>query len=255
MSEDLDFSKLKVAELKAELKKRGLSVEGKKTELLERLQINAGDSALLDDTHDDLLDDDVLSEDDVLNDAPADTPPETKVGQKRPSDISDDDSKRHPKKIILNRKIVSEAPVVEEEKEKPVVSKPADESSSQPELTEGKILKLSTLTEKERLERRAARFGQTVEATKNGRFEALATNKISGAPATDLAVLKKRAERFGQVAPILEKVELEERKKKRLERFGGNSQTIGDDSIKKVASNSSSTDKKAQRAERFKTAA
>lgn len=55
------FATFQVTELKQELKKRGLSVDGKKSDLIERLQTSIGDSALLDDTHDDLLDDDDLS--------------------------------------------------------------------------------------------------------------------------------------------------------------------------------------------------
>lgn len=47
--------------MKLELKKRGLSTDGKKNDLIERLQTSIGDSALLDDTHDDLLDDEDLS--------------------------------------------------------------------------------------------------------------------------------------------------------------------------------------------------
>ena len=50
--------------MKKELKTRGLSCEGKKNELVERLQLAVGDAALLDDAatdHDDILDEDVLS--------------------------------------------------------------------------------------------------------------------------------------------------------------------------------------------------
>lgn len=42
--EEEDFSKLNVAQLKSELKARGLSTSGKKTDLLARLQESGGDA-------------------------------------------------------------------------------------------------------------------------------------------------------------------------------------------------------------------
>lgn len=59
-ADTMDFSKLKVADLKKELKNRGLSTVGNKNELQERLQLAALESSVLDPNVSDLLDEDVL---------------------------------------------------------------------------------------------------------------------------------------------------------------------------------------------------
>lgn len=58
----MDYSKLKVADLKKELKNRGLSTVGNKTELQERLQLATLEEteSVLDPNVSDLLDEDVL---------------------------------------------------------------------------------------------------------------------------------------------------------------------------------------------------
>ncbi|EEB19067.1 Nuclear protein Hcc-1, putative [Pediculus humanus corporis] len=64
---DLDFNKWKVADLRKELKTRGLNVDGKKSELVERLQQAIGESSLLDENvndQDEILDEDVVLTDD-----------------------------------------------------------------------------------------------------------------------------------------------------------------------------------------------
>lgn len=58
----MDFSKLKVADLKKELKNRGLSTVGNKNELQERLQMASLETdAALDPNISELLDEDVLN--------------------------------------------------------------------------------------------------------------------------------------------------------------------------------------------------
>lgn len=121
-------------------------------------------------------------------------------------------------------------------------------------------VKLSQLSEKERLEMRAKKFGQvTAEATPQ-------TNTTKGAvaavaAATDLSSdqmekLKKRAERFGVVSPTIAKLDESEKLLKRKERFGleAGAATATAATTNTTATNDVWAEKKRQRLERFKTA-
>ena len=83
------------------------------------------------------------------------------------------------------------------------------------------------MSDAERAAARAARFGASLDvassAKKQARAERFGTGsgKIGAAPTADLETLKKRAERFGQSsATVMKKAELDEKIKKRQERFG-----------------------------------
>ncbi|KAG8233689.1 hypothetical protein J437_LFUL014046 [Ladona fulva] len=255
----VDLGKLKVADLKKELKNRGLLTTGNKTELLERLQLALhgegtlgmeSDSVVVD--AEEMLDeDDVLADDseEVLDSEILKTPtsaesPQIPLKRNSVEDLSKDDKQRA-KKIVLNRTVV------------PTVGKENQETVEKPEK---KIIKLSQMTTKERLELRAQKFGgmanlseDAKKAARAERFGIVSTSTVTTAKKTpsvtipkdsdvlmkraarfgisasgtsgkgaDVDILKKRAERFGQsVSSALEKVDQEERLRKRKERFGG----------------------------------
>ncbi|KAK3908009.1 SAP domain-containing ribonucleoprotein [Frankliniella fusca] len=324
MSDSLkDISKLKVADLKRELKVRGLSTVGNKQELQDRLQLVLQDdsSLLLDDTG--TVDtEDILNEDDVLadeDDSNTNTAPDegsaslkrqldeeldeeivTSTPEEKGSIPQSPDNGPPAKKITLNRKTISHNAT-------PVPSEKSDGGIKKDDKDEGdkKVVKLSEISMKERLALRAAKFGAptTVEAKKEARAarfgepssadakkearaarfgsSASSVTSAGNVPEVNVDLLKKRAERFGvQAGSKIEQVEMEERKKRRLERFGGTttstSTTNGSSKVitskpdqaavptkpgrvpitapaSSVSSKGSLDDKKKMRAERFKT--
>ncbi|XP_022911545.1 SAP domain-containing ribonucleoprotein [Onthophagus taurus] len=244
----LDISKMKVPDLKRELKLRGLSATGNKTELLERLKNSM--KSKLDDTVGESVDD---LEEDLLNDdddasmghldgsesgiTDIDGSMDISMNQKgkRKSDEVQGIAKPA-KKVILNRtSSVSEA--VQEDTKSLIDSKEKED--------EKKVVKLSELSAKDRLEMRAKKFGVELSdnAKKIARAERFGGSEKISAPTNSLTtdVLKQRAERFG-LAPTatIQNLNNEERKKKRQERFGS------------AANGSSQNDKLQQRLERFK---
>lgn len=223
-----ELSKMKVADLKIELKQRSLPTTGNKNELVERLQLAIqGDSALsLDETNDEILDDDAVLEDEEIEELSS-KPDSQDIGEKRKLPI-DDTAPVAAKKIILNRNSHIEEFKIDEVKKNDENSKDGSESSQ----SDKKIIKLSELGVKERLEMRAKKFGVTLNDTakkeaRSARFNLNnKTNEKSAASIktpvnTSYEVLKKRAERFGtNVSTVMEKVELEEKIQKRKARFG-----------------------------------
>lgn len=238
---------------------------------------------------DDVLNDDDLDEDEEKSlldsnheDSVLKTPPESKSSDSSPDTVST-------KKVILKRKLnitgPSETPVASTESSTPtddsilspskiakvaitapsandtttsssvtvinsIVSSTADENE---EGTEKKVVKLSALTAKERLELRAKKFGVPIapESAKLARSERFGTTAITGpasSPATSVVtpagknnsantikankepatvdLLKKRAERFGgSVSKEMTKIENTEKLQKRNERFGATKTT------------------------------
>ncbi|KAG5885378.1 hypothetical protein JTB14_023765 [Gonioctena quinquepunctata] len=250
-----DFSKLKVPDLKKELKLRGLSTSGNKNELIERLQKaqksnDVVGSESVDDLEEDLLNDDddehldasesVISEND-LDESP-------KATKRKADETSEnEDTKPVPhKKVILNRHNTLPEVVQPSETQAPE-AKPAEPQE------EKKVIKFSQLTAKERLEMRAKKFGVTAlsqDALKVIRSERFGSNNTSAASITSASVntsvdvLKQRALRFGSsVSKVMTGMENDEKLEKRKARFGNSS-----------ASNGASTDsdKAKLRLERFK---
>lgn len=220
-----ELSKMKVADLKIELKQRGLPTTGNKNELVERLQLAIhGDSALsLDETTEEILDEDAVLGDEEIEELSS-KPDSQEVSEKRKLST---ESNVSAKKIVLNRK-----PVIEEIKNEQSEKIEADtKAASDTAPPEKKIIKLSELGIKERLEMRAKKFGLPLsEAAKkearSARFSVNNQNNKSAASVktpvhTTYEVLKKRAERFGtSVSSLMEKAELEARIEKRKARFG-----------------------------------
>lgn len=175
------------------------------------------------------------------------------------------------KKISLKRNISVTVPIIES---KPVAATEAvaDNPADEPEK---KVIKISELTAKDRLELRAKKFagGEAPAATgaapqdrlqaRAARFGITApTEKTTEAPKTavtssvSLEVLKKRAERFGTVlVPELKKSEWQEKALKRQERFGGSDKVpITGPAVETTASTEMS-EKALKRLERFKQTA
>ncbi|XP_076753997.1 SAP domain-containing ribonucleoprotein isoform X2 [Xylocopa sonorina] len=218
-----ELSKMKVTDLRMELKQRDLPTTGNKHELIERLQLAIHESALsLDETTEEILDEDAVLGDEEIEELSS-KPDSQEINDKR--ELSTE-SNISAKKIVLNRK-----PVIEEIKNEQTVKIEADTKTIESVPLERKIIKLSELGTKERLEMRAKKFGLPLsEAAKkearSARFSINNQNNRSAASVktpvhTTYEVLKKRAERFGtSVSTLMEKAELEARIEKRKARFG-----------------------------------
>merc|ERR1712059_109289 len=270
MAEETDYSKMKIADLKSELKSKGLPVTGNKQDLIDRLKAS-GDIDL--DDNDDLLDQD----DSMTAEAIKEAEKELNVSSKTP-------------KINRSVNITSPDPTTEEN---------GDNKDTDPTSPEGKendavtantengdkenVVAAVVSPEKEkegatvedRIKARAERFGiQTPEsddAKKNARANRFGDmvssgesqgKKIGEVPGADLDTLKKRAERFGTASStVMKKAELSEAIKRRQERFGVISKDEPKAKIKSVnlpgviGGNSVVLDEKMKaRAERFKIA-
>ncbi|XP_030767970.1 SAP domain-containing ribonucleoprotein [Sitophilus oryzae] len=265
-SSALDISKLKVPDLKKELKNRGLSTTGNKNDLVERLQAairSPTNPELIDEIEEDLLneedDDEHLDErDSIINELDNNLDDSPKA-QKRKLDGTD---KSHidgpPKKVILKRNnsdtLTSKA-VTANEKNNEVQE---DTTPNGQQIEDKKVIKFSELSAKERLEMRAKKFGVTAlsdDAKKIVRAERFGANPTdfsassikSGNKEADVDVLKQRAARFGvSVSSVMSDLEKQEKMEKRKQRFGvitaTSNNTIKDSEAAKIA-----------RLERFKT--
>ncbi|XP_052224418.1 SAP domain-containing ribonucleoprotein-like isoform X1 [Dreissena polymorpha] len=220
-----DFTKMKVADLKKLCKERGLAASGSKAELVERLRAPVATEAASLDSELDFIDEHLLDSDSVLEES---------------IDLKE---KPKPEKVEVKKKPETKAPVSPpgESETKPVVAKIS-----------------SSLTPAEKIKQRAERFGVVNEDMKKQlRAERFGASDASGKGASggNVDVLKKRAERFGQVtASTLSKTEEEERIRKRKERFGEiTSATNNAPKIAKISFNASAGDKDKlkKRAERF----
>lgn len=142
-----------------------------------------------------------------------------------------------PKKVSLKRNISVTVPIIEI----PAEEKKSETSEDEPDK---KVVKISTMTELDRLEMRAKKFAGAAGSTaavvstpitsegakeklqaRAARFGIVAPEEKTAAAtvtsSVSLDVLKKRAERFGTVlVPELKNSEIQEKIQKRQERFG-----------------------------------
>jgi len=209
----VEYNTWKVADLKAELKSKGLPVSGNKQDLIERLQ-----NSLLDEG-DDLLDqDDSMTAEAILK-----AEEELKVTKTTPAAAP---------------KINRDGPTVGVTEESSAVTKTEPKAAGKenaPDNTSPTKVSVVTLPDQneEKLKARAERFGgfQSDEAKKAARAARFGVSdgtagkggnkKLGGAPSVDADTLKKRAERFGgSVSSSLKNLEAQEAIKRRQERFG-----------------------------------
>uniref|UniRef100_A0A6P7H4J7 SAP domain-containing ribonucleoprotein n=1 Tax=Diabrotica virgifera virgifera TaxID=50390 RepID=A0A6P7H4J7_DIAVI len=258
-----DLSKLKVPDLKKELKQRGLSTTGNKNELIERLQnaVKSNEtinSECVDDLEEDLLNDEDddhedASESVILDNELDEGLPSLPVKRKADETSATETIPEPPKKVVLKRISSSELDTEEEKSEPEKVD--AEFKPEEDKHEDKKVIKLSELTTKERLEMRAKKFGVIVnspDAKKAARAERFGTSNASADSITSsqvntkLDVLKQRAARFGvSVSSAMSNLENKEKLEKRKQRFG--SDTEG-----KSSNGVSESDKAKLRLERFK---
>lgn len=189
---------------------------------------------------------------------------------KSPSEKSTSPEVVPPKKISLKRNISIVVPVIETKPEE-VKAEGSEGSAEEPDK---KVVKISQLTAKDRLELRAKKFAgsQATPASTEAANERLSAraarfgitpptekttdSKPSVTSSTSLEVLKKRAERFGAViVPELKQSENQEKLQKRQERFGLAEKVAITAPTSSSGSDSEYKEKALKRLERFKQAA
>lgn len=200
-----DYASMKIAELKKELKAKGLPVSGKKEELIERLEATV-DTALLDENDDDLDQDDEQMTEEAIKEAEKElqdpdvslTEPEPEKAA-APEDSSDDKENTQAEETV--KKVTSPA------------ADPAELIKARAERFGG------FQSDEAKIAARAARFADMFPAKEAE--AAKGSTKIGAAPPPDLDQLKKRAERFGTaVSPLVKQAEVSDAIKRRQERFG-----------------------------------
>ncbi|XP_023953774.2 SAP domain-containing ribonucleoprotein [Bicyclus anynana] len=255
----IDVSKMKVPDIRKELRSRGLPYTGDKADIVSRLQAAMSqeeheehgdlDSDELD--SDGVLEDDDKSQNDILDDAAVDTLNEELAleegsPQKQPLDDKPqrtlkrkittetkvpENKEAGTKKIVLNRTTSVTSNLVKSEAKKEITPPEADEIVK---TSNNKIKITADIDPKTRLEMRAKRFGLPVKLTDEQRKEArkqrfnqrttTGTNTLdntnTGNVSDNLDKFKKRAERFGQsVSAIMTDIENKEKLEKRKAKF------------------------------------
>lgn len=252
-----EISKMKVVDLRKELKSRGLSCAGDKAELVARLQAamsqdDHGDITLDSDEIDSdgvLEDEDDKSQTDILDDTAVDSinedlalaeqlPPQKSLEETKPTktlkrkittEVQEKGAQKEcaSKKIVLNRATsVTSTPAV-------TVASEAENISAEAKPSDNKIKLTGDIDPKTRLEMRAKRFGLPIKMSDNERKEARKQRFNQNSASTDIKPhntgtltenvekLKKRAERFGQsVSKIMTDIEKKEKLEQRKAKFG-----------------------------------
>lgn len=238
-----DISKMKVVDLRKELKSRGLSYAGDKAELVARLQ-----GAISQDEHGDinldsdeidsdevLEDEDDKSQNDILDDTAVDTLNEELALEESSPEKQSVDPKPH---RVLKRKMTSEIP-------KPAENKEAGAKKIILNRTSISVSNNTTNASKPPEEEK-----KDTESADNTTSDRTVTGKIKITADTDPKTrLEMRAKRFG--LPV--KMTDEQRKEARKQRFNQNSVSTSDSSISvsNTGSLTDNLDKLKKRAERF----
>lgn len=165
------------------------------------------------------------------------------------------------KKVSLKRNISIPIPIIDSKANN---DETPESAAAEPEK---KVVKLAVLTEMERLELRAKKFGGSAATAtpasttnvgsqdkKDARAARFGVSAAASAAPSD-EILKKRAERFGAISGEVKKVELNEKLQKRKERFGGATAAAASEEKVTPAVTSEYAEKARLRLERFKTTA
>ncbi|KAL8611938.1 hypothetical protein ACOMHN_034067 [Nucella lapillus] len=229
-----DLKKMKVNDLKKELKDRGLPVSGTKDVLMERLNAAQSGAPI------------PAEESTAPVPAPADDPDSVEksidqlVGDTAPAKPVEEAPKAEAAVVPAKENIPKE----DSEKIKKVLP-PKDLSET--DKLKARAEKFGAVSETAKKEKRAERFG--IQAS-----SAVTTGSIgtSDTDVADVGKLKKRAERFGEVVSnSLRKAYEDERKRKRLERFGTTAASSTEVKNVKLNSTDSDLEKLKARAEKF----
>jgi len=191
---DTDYASMKIIDLKKALKSKGLPVSGNKQELIERLEAADG-TALLDENDDELDQVDEQMTEEAIKEAEKQLEVQGEPASQQNISLTEEDKENTTDKS---------------EKVTPVVE-PEDKIKARAERFGG------FQSDEAKKAARAARFADMLSGVKdNG-----TSKKIGSAPAPDLEILKKRAERFGSaVSPLVKEAEVNDAIKRRQERFG-----------------------------------
>jgi len=277
---DFDPATMKVADLKRELKLRGLAVTGKKEELIERLQLAimpADDTSMNvgpGDEDDDLLaqanallEDDPVASTEKLQNKDGDLA-KKKVAIKRDSiQAPSESSNSNLGKPEANQK---QTPASDQKTVNPhtVSSGTNDSKQNANDNQANKTLSSEkALSDIEKAKSRAERFGVVApssvdekKAARAARFGISNTTsniskKIGESPSVDLETLKRRAERFGQSSSTtMQKLELQQKIKDRESRFGKVENSVAEPKRARITAPNENLlidEKMKKRAERF----
>lgn len=252
-----DINKMKVVDLRKELKTRGLAATGDKAELIARLQAAMAQASDSNDEHGDinldsdidsdgvLEDEDDKSQGDILDDAAVDTlneelalaeqpmKPETKpqrilkrkITASDTSKVKSDDDKSDDKtgdKEPSTKKIVLNR-TISISSSKPIEEK-ADDKTTETPAESNKVKITADIDSKSKLESRAKRFGLPVQMSDAERKEARMKRFGQGSADSTTSILSVPT---GSLTENLDKL------KKRAERFGQSVSKIMTDIEKK----------------------
>jgi len=194
----VDYSKMKVAELKEALQAKGLPASGNKSDLIERLQTS---EAIVED---DILDQDDSMTEEAIKQAEEELKSQSPTKVKR-TQIGFGESKA----AAESEKGKENEPTVEKTESSPTKDDVAEKIKSRAERFGG------FQSDDAKKAARAAKFGEMLGKQEGG-------GKITSAGTeVDVDQLKKRADRFGTAtSTALKKAEVSEAIKRRQERFG-----------------------------------